>query len=112
MLSTELSYAAGSSRIAATTSGRGGEHLHLVGERIEVVGDLRGLRGALRDQGFARLRFERGAAGVQRFATDDDGGDRHRDDGEEQRAEQQLLPDGLGAEYIADGHVVAHELIE
>ena len=89
-----------------------GEHLHLVRERVEVVGDLRGLRGALGNEGFLGLRFECGATGVQRFASDDDGGDRHGDDGEEQCAEQQFLPDGLGAEDVANGHVSAHELIE
>ena len=73
--------------------GRGGEHLHLVRQRFEIVGDLRGLRGALRDQCFASLGFECGAAGVQRFATDDDRRDSDRDDGEEQCAEQQFLPD-------------------
>ncbi len=84
---------------------RRGQHLHLVRQRVEVVGDLRALRGTLRDQRFAGLGLERRAAGVQRFAADDDGGDRHRDDGEEQRTEQQFLPDGLGAEDVANGHV-------
>ena len=72
---------------------RGGEHLHLVRQRIEIVGDLRGLRCALGDQRFAGLRLECGAAGVQRFATYDDRRDSDRDDGEEQRTEQKFLAD-------------------
>ena len=87
--------------------GRSGQHLHLVRERFEVVGDLAGLGGPLGDQRFACLRFECGPAGVQRFTTHDHRGDCHRDDGEEQGAEQQLLPDGLGADYVTEGHGVS-----
>ena len=53
----------------------------------------------------AGLRLQRRPAGVERLPTDDDGRDRDGDDGEEQCAEQKFLPDGLGAEYVANGHV-------